>query len=44
VRHVLIEGRVEVEDGRLTRLDLEEIYRESERCLGDLIHRSEVDL
>lgn len=44
VRHVLIEGKVEVEDGRLTRLDLEEIYRESERCLGDLIRRSEVDL
>ncbi len=44
VRHVLIEGQVEVEDGRLTRLDLEEIYRESGRCLGDLIRRSEVDL
>src|SRR3954468_16263983 len=44
VRHVLIEGRLEVEDGRLTRLDLEEIYRNSERCLGDLIRRSEVDL
>jgi 5-methylthioadenosine/S-adenosylhomocysteine deaminase len=44
VRHVLIEGRVEVEDGRLTRLDLEEIYRESERCLGDLIRRAAVEL
>jgi 5-methylthioadenosine/S-adenosylhomocysteine deaminase len=44
VRHVLIEGRVEVEEGRLTRLDLEEIYRESGRCLGELIRRSEVQL
>jgi cytosine/adenosine deaminase-related metal-dependent hydrolase len=44
VRHVLIEGRMEVENGRLTRLDLEEIYRESERCLGELIRRSEVEL
>jgi len=44
VRHVLIEGRLEVEDGRLTRLDLEEIYRESGRCLGELLRRSEVEL
>ncbi|MEA2599362.1 MAG: 5-methylthioadenosine/S-adenosylhomocysteine deaminase [Acidobacteriota bacterium] len=44
VRHVLIDGRLEVEDGRLTRLDLAEIYRESERCLGELIVRSGVDL
>jgi 5-methylthioadenosine/S-adenosylhomocysteine deaminase len=44
VRHVVIEGRLEVEDGHLTRLDLEEIYRESERCLGELIRRSGVDL
>src|SRR6185436_12130793 len=44
VRHVLIDGRLEVEDGRLTRLDLEEIYRESGRCLGELIRRSGVEL
>jgi 5-methylthioadenosine/S-adenosylhomocysteine deaminase len=43
VRHVLVDGRLEVEDGRLTRLDLAEIYRESERCLGELIRRSGVD-
>ncbi len=43
VRHVLVDGRLEVEDGRLTRLDLGEIYRESERCLGELIRRSGVD-
>jgi cytosine/adenosine deaminase-related metal-dependent hydrolase len=42
VRHVLVDGRLEVEDGRLTRLDLAEIYRESGRCLGDLIRRSGV--
>ena len=28
VRHVLVGGRLEVEEGRLTRLDLAEIYRE----------------
>ncbi|MGH7486087.1 MAG: 5'-deoxyadenosine deaminase, partial [bacterium] len=44
VRHVLIDGRLEVEDGRLTRLDLDEIYRESARCLGALIRRSGVEL
>ena len=44
VRHVLVGGRLEVEEGRLTRLDLEEIYRESARCLGELIKRSGVGL
>jgi cytosine/adenosine deaminase-related metal-dependent hydrolase len=40
VRHVVVDGRLLVEDGRLTHLDLEEILRESSRCLGDLIRRS----
>ncbi len=44
VRHVLVEGRPIVEDGRLTHLDLAEIYRQSTRCLGELIRRSEVEL
>jgi 5-methylthioadenosine/S-adenosylhomocysteine deaminase len=44
VRHVVVEGRLLVEDGRLLGLDLEEIYRESTRCLGDLIRRSGVEL
>ncbi|MBW8877131.1 MAG: amidohydrolase family protein [Acidobacteria bacterium] len=44
VRHVLIEGRLKVEDGRLTRLDLAEIYRQSERHLGELIRRSGIEL
>ena len=44
VRHVVVEGRLLVEDGRLLHLDLEEIYRESSRCLGDLIRRSGVEL
>ncbi len=44
VRHVLIAGRLEVEDGRLTRLDLAEIYRQSERHLGELIRRSGIEL
>ena len=44
VRHVLVAGRLLVEDGRLLGLDLEEIYRESSRCLGELIRRSGLDL
>lgn len=44
VRHVLVEGRLLVEDGRLTHLDLEEIYRESTRCLAELIRRSGLEL
>ena len=44
VRHVLVGGRLEVEEGRLTRLDLEEIYRQSERALAALIRRSGVTL
>ena len=44
VRHVIVDGRLLVEDGRLTELDLEEILRESDRCLADLIRRSGVAL
>jgi 5-methylthioadenosine/S-adenosylhomocysteine deaminase len=44
VRHVLVGGRLEVEEGRLTRLDLEEIYRQSERSLAALIRRSGLSL
>jgi 5-methylthioadenosine/S-adenosylhomocysteine deaminase len=44
VRHVLVDGQILVEDGRLTRLNTEEIFRESDRCLRDLIRRSGVDL
>jgi 5-methylthioadenosine/S-adenosylhomocysteine deaminase len=44
VRHVLVGGRLLVEDGRPTELDLEEIYRESSRCLASLIQRSGVSL
>ncbi|HEY9421662.1 MAG TPA: amidohydrolase family protein [Thermoanaerobaculia bacterium] len=44
VRHVMAGGRLVVEDGRLTRLDLEEIYRESARCLAALIRRSGVSV
>jgi len=42
VRHVIVDGQMLVEDGRLTRLDAEEIFRESDRCLRDLIRRSGV--
>ena len=44
VRHVVVDGRLLVEDGRLTQLDLGEILRESGRCLADLIRRSGVAL
>lgn len=44
VRHVLVDGQLLVEDGRLTRLDTEEIFRESDRCLRELIRRSGVAL
>ncbi len=44
VRHVIVGGRLLVEDGRLTELDLEEILRESGRCLAELIRRSGVGL
>jgi cytosine/adenosine deaminase-related metal-dependent hydrolase len=44
VRHVIVDGQLLVEDGRLTRLDAEEIFREADRCLRDLIRRSGVDL
>ena len=40
VRHVVVDGRLLVEDGRLAHLDLEEILRESGRCLTGLIRRS----
>jgi cytosine/adenosine deaminase-related metal-dependent hydrolase len=44
VRHVVVDGELLVEDGRLTRLNGEEILREAERCLKDLIRRSGVSL
>jgi cytosine/adenosine deaminase-related metal-dependent hydrolase len=44
VRHVVVDGQLLVEDGRLTRLDLPEILCESERCLRDLVRRSGVGL
>lgn len=44
VRHVVVDGQLVVEDGRLTKLDAEEIFRESERCLATLIRRSGVGL
>jgi 5-methylthioadenosine/S-adenosylhomocysteine deaminase len=44
VRHVLVEGRILVENSRLTQLDLAEIYRQSERCLSELIRRAGVEL
>jgi len=42
VRHVVVDGQLLVEDGRLTRLDAGEVFREAGRCLRDLIRRSGV--
>ncbi|MEO8503758.1 MAG: amidohydrolase family protein [Acidobacteriota bacterium] len=44
VKHVLVGGELQVEDGRLTRLDLAEIRRQADRCLRDLVRRSGLDL
>ena len=44
VRHVLVDGRLLVEDGRLTHLDLAEVLRQSDRHLTALIRRSGVGL
>ncbi|HWM91373.1 MAG TPA: amidohydrolase family protein [Thermoanaerobaculia bacterium] len=44
VRHVLVAGRVLVEDGRLTHLDLGEIVRQSNHHLAELIRRSGLSL
>jgi 5-methylthioadenosine/S-adenosylhomocysteine deaminase len=40
VRHVVVGGEILVEDGRLTRLNLEEIRREASRCLEALLQRA----
>jgi 5-methylthioadenosine/S-adenosylhomocysteine deaminase len=40
VRLVMVDGEVLVEDGRLTRLDGEEIQREARRCLRELLVRA----
>ena len=40
VRHVVVAGRLLVEDGRLTHLDLQEIVRQSNLHLAALIRRS----
>jgi cytosine/adenosine deaminase-related metal-dependent hydrolase len=42
VRHVLVDGEVLVQDGRLTRLDLREIRRQAMRCLEELLRRAAI--
>ncbi len=44
VKHVLVAGKLLVEDGRLTHLDLDDILRQSSRSLADLIRRSGLSL
>lgn len=40
VRHVVVGGEILVENGRLTRLNLEEIRQEASRCLEELLQRA----
>jgi len=40
VRHVIVSGEIFVEEGRLTRLNLEEIRQEASRCLEELLQRA----
>src|SRR5262249_42324126 len=44
VRHVLVGGELLVQDGRLTRLDLQQIRREADLQCGALLARSGLDL
>jgi 5-methylthioadenosine/S-adenosylhomocysteine deaminase len=44
VRHVMVEGELLVEDGRLAHLDLGEILRQARRTLGQLLVRSGLQL
>ena len=42
VRHVMVDGELLVEDGRLTRLDLDEVRREAGRALDALLERADL--
>jgi hypothetical protein len=44
VRHVIVEGDLLVEEGRLARLDLAEIRRQAADSLENLLQRSGLDL
>jgi cytosine/adenosine deaminase-related metal-dependent hydrolase len=44
VRHVLVDGELQVEDGRLVKLDVARLRREADRVLADLVRRSGLDL
>jgi cytosine/adenosine deaminase-related metal-dependent hydrolase len=44
VRHVIADGRLLVEDGRLTHLDLGEIRRRADAALDAVLRRSGIDL
>ncbi|MEE8526755.1 MAG: amidohydrolase family protein [Thermoanaerobaculia bacterium] len=44
VRHVFVDGEQLVEDGRLTHLDLGELYKESRRTMKGLLARSRVEI
>ena len=44
VRHVFVEGEHLVEDGRLTHLDLDTIYREADQSMRTLVARAGLNL
>lgn len=44
VRHVVVDGHLRVEDGRLVDLDLEEIKSRADASLAQVLRRSPVDL
>ncbi len=44
VRHVLIDGKLQVENGRLVHLDVAQLRREADRVLADLVRRSGLTL
>jgi cytosine/adenosine deaminase-related metal-dependent hydrolase len=44
VRHVIVDGHVRVEDGRLVGLDLDELKRRADVALAAVLKRSPVDL
>jgi len=41
---VLVDGELQVEDGRLVKLDVARLRREADRVLADLVRRSGLDL
>jgi cytosine/adenosine deaminase-related metal-dependent hydrolase len=43
VRHVVVDGEVLVENGRLARLDVDQIRREASRTATELLRRARLE-